>query len=96
MAALSVPLQVNDTYSVLLKQKNLPLALLGDSLAQGEGTAKARRAHLLGVQPFSNTFGKKKNRKKPNISAEDYASLVQEVRARVYAVYIDAAATNCM
>jgi hypothetical protein len=64
---------------VLLKQKQLPLALLGDSKDKGEGSNKIRRAHLLGVSPFGSTFGKNKTRKKPTLSVEDYSAMVSKV-----------------
>lgn len=74
---------MTDTYSVLLKQKQLPLALLGDSKDKGEGSNKARRAHLLGISPFGSTFGKNKTRKKPTLSVEDYASMVAQAEEGV-------------
>eukprot|EP00959_Pyramimonas_sp_CCMP1952_P244176 5104392-Pyramimonas_sp.AAC.1 len=66
--------KVADPYSVLLKEKKLPLALLGSGY-----TAKDRRGQLLGVQSFGETFGKKALRKKPKVAAEDYSSLLQTV-----------------
>ena len=66
--------KVSDPYSVLLKEKKLPLALLGTGY-----TSKEKRGQLLGVQSFGETFGKKALRKKPKVVAEDYASLVNTV-----------------
>eukprot|EP00242_Pyramimonas_sp_CCMP2087_P010269 CAMPEP_0198213438 /NCGR_PEP_ID=MMETSP1445-20131203/28865_1 /TAXON_ID=36898 /ORGANISM="Pyramimonas sp., Strain CCMP2087" /LENGTH=972 /DNA_ID=CAMNT_0043888081 /DNA_START=246 /DNA_END=3167 /DNA_ORIENTATION=- len=64
--------KVADPYSVLLKEKKLPLALLGSGY-----TNKERRGQLLGVQSFGETFGKGALRKRPKLQAEDYTALLQ-------------------
>jgi nuclear GTP-binding protein len=69
--------KVADPYSVLLKEKKLPLALLGSGY-----TNKERRGQLLGVQSFGETFGKGALRKRPKLQAEDYTALLQTVRRK--------------
>eukprot|EP00208_Stichococcus_sp_RCC1054_P003534 CAMPEP_0206148950 /NCGR_PEP_ID=MMETSP1473-20131121/37524_1 /ASSEMBLY_ACC=CAM_ASM_001109 /TAXON_ID=1461547 /ORGANISM="Stichococcus sp, Strain RCC1054" /LENGTH=701 /DNA_ID=CAMNT_0053546387 /DNA_START=37 /DNA_END=2142 /DNA_ORIENTATION=+ len=74
--------KVNDSYAVLLREKKLPMSLLEDpEKGRAEG-AKAARSHLLATQPYEATFGKKRSRKRPRLSAEDVADLVSRTRAR--------------
>ncbi|KAJ7517359.1 hypothetical protein O6H91_21G020600 [Diphasiastrum complanatum] len=63
--------RVSDAYTVILKDKKLPMALLNDRQKQA-------RVHLLDTEKFEDTFGPKRKRKRPNIGAEDYEGLVQK------------------
>ena len=65
--------QVNDAYTVLLREKKLPLALLEDPEAKRAG--RAARASLVATQPFAATFGAKQTRKRPRLAAESYGDL---------------------
>lgn len=66
--------KVNDAYTVLLREKKLPLQLLEDP--ERKVGAKAARANLLSTQPFSETFSAGRRRKKPKLMAEGYEALV--------------------
>ncbi|KAH7621999.1 hypothetical protein Ndes2526B_g02824 [Nannochloris sp. 'desiccata'] len=68
--------KVNDPYTVLLKEKKLPLSLLEDPEAEAKRGKKQSRASLVATQPFSATFGKKKTRKKPKLGTDSYADLL--------------------
>ena len=39
---------------------------------------KQTRVHLLDMEPFQNTFGKKTTRKRPKLVASDYEALVKK------------------
>ena len=65
----------DDAYTVVLKGKSLPLALLEEPKG-GRGAGGAPRAHLLSAQPFSDTFGEKSRRKRPAVAAETLEELV--------------------
>jgi nuclear GTP-binding protein len=67
-------LQMDNKYTVLLKEKKLPMALLEDPTAKKEG--RQSRSHLLATQPFKETFGAKQTRKRPRIAAESYQELL--------------------
>ncbi len=67
--------QVNDAYTVLLREKKLPLALLEDPEAVVRTGRKRARADLTTAQPFAATFGTKQTRKRPKLSAESYTDL---------------------
>ncbi len=67
--------KVSDAYTVLLREKKLPLQLLEDP--ERKVGAKAARANLLTTQPFGDTFGKRSTRKRPKLSVEGYAELAQ-------------------
>lgn len=69
--------KVNDSYTVLLREKKLPMQLLEDPEKKTVG--KEVRSHLLATQPFATTFGPNKQRKRPNLGAslDSYAELVQ-------------------
>ena len=62
--------QVNDAYTVLLREKKLPLSLLQNS--EGKASGKAARMHLLQTQPYKETFGTKHVRKKPKLGTDTY------------------------
>ena len=49
-----------DPYQVLLSAKKLPISLLKNPL-------KEKRANLLDVEKYEETFGKKSTRKKPRL-----------------------------
>lgn len=59
-----------DGYTVLIKQKNLPLSLLKD-----EERGRARRVNLLGQSSFADTFGSNKKRKKPKLMLDNLESM---------------------
>ena len=66
--------QVNDSYTVLLREKKLPLSLLEDPEAKKEG--KQARALMRSAHSFDGAFGKRATRKRPKIVTEDYAQLL--------------------
>lgn len=72
--------KVNDAYTVLLREKKLPLQLLEDPEKKAAG--KTIRSNLLQTQPFSATFGKNKKRKRPKLQAEDLSALVQHAESK--------------
>lgn len=75
--------KVNDAYTVLLREKKLPMSLLEDPEKNRSEGAKAAKSHLLATQPFDATFGKKRSRKKPRLVAEDLADLASKTQARI-------------
>ena len=74
LTPLYVPLQVDNAYTVLLREKKLPMALLEDPETKRAG--KAARASLVQTQPFAQTFGAKQTRKRPRLSAETYLDML--------------------
>ncbi|KQK21675.1 nuclear/nucleolar GTPase 2 [Brachypodium distachyon] len=60
-----------NNYSVILKARKLPMALLQDHQKQA-------RAHLLETEPFEHAFGPKGKRKRPKLSSLDYESLIKK------------------
>lgn len=68
--------KVNDPYTVLLREKKLPLSLLEDPDAEARKSGKQARASLVATQPFSTTFGKMQTRKRPKLSSDSYADLL--------------------
>ena len=77
-----------DAYAVVLKAKTLPLALLADP----EKAKRPARADLLGVAPFSDTFGAKAQRKRPALKVDSYEELLLKVRPRLRRLALGAAA----
>ena len=71
-------LQVNDAYTVLLREKKLPLSLLQNP--EGEASGKAARLHLLQTQPYKETFGTKHVRKKPKLVTDTYEDLLSKAQ----------------
>ena len=67
-------LQVGNAYTVLLREKKLPMSLLEDPEKK---PGKASRVHLLQTQPFQSTFGQKQSRKRPRLGADSYSQLRQ-------------------
>mmetsp|Transcript_3544 Transcript_3544/g.6074 ORF Transcript_3544/g.6074 Transcript_3544/m.6074 type:complete len:661 (-) Transcript_3544:373-2355(-) len=73
--------KVNDGYTVLLREKKLPLQLLEDPEKKRNG--KQARFNLLSTQSFGDTFGKNKKRKRPALAVENLEELVQHVDNKV-------------
>lgn len=67
--------KVADPYTVLIREKKLPLSLLEDPEKKGAG--KAARVNLVQTQPFASTFGRQSTRKRPKLSADSYADMLQ-------------------
>ncbi|XP_059608670.1 nucleolar GTP-binding protein 2 [Phlebotomus argentipes] len=59
---------VKDPYKVILKPTELPITLLNES-------AKYQKVHLLDTESFETTFGRKKQRKRPNLGVRDLADM---------------------
>lgn len=55
---------IKDPYQVVMRPTNLPISLLNES-------AKYQRVHLLETEKFENTFGPKKQRKRPSLNVRD-------------------------
>ncbi|KAK9837795.1 hypothetical protein WJX74_005209 [Apatococcus lobatus] len=70
--------KVGNAYTVLLREKKLPMSLLEDPEKK---PGKASRVHLLQTQPFQSTFGQKQNRKRPRLAADSYSQLRQSAEA---------------
>lgn len=70
--------KVNDPYTVLLREKKLPLSLLEDPDKAAKAGGKAARASLVATQPFNATFGKKQTRKRPKLSVDSYQQLLAQ------------------
>lgn len=85
-----------DAYTVVLKGKSLPLALLedpekgGKRVGGGGGAAAAPRARLLSHKPYAETFGAAARRKRPS-GPEDSVEALQS-RAAASADAFEAAA----
>ncbi|KAL0247929.1 hypothetical protein GEMRC1_003168 [Eukaryota sp. GEM-RC1] len=62
----------NSPYSVLLRQKKLPLSLVSDT------TNSSGKAKILDIEPFDETFGHTRRRKKPRIEAETLEELASK------------------
>jgi nuclear GTP-binding protein len=72
--------KINDSYTVLLREKKLPLQLLEDPERKVGG--KQKRVDLLSTQPFGETFGPIRRRKRPKLAVEGYDDLVQAAAAK--------------
>ncbi|KAL3138740.1 Nuclear/nucleolar GTPase 2 [Trebouxia sp. C0010 RCD-2024] len=68
--------KVDDAYTVLLREKKLPLSLLQNPEAKTGG--RAARVHLLQTQPFKETFGSHHIRKKPKLASDSYQDLLSK------------------
>lgn len=66
--------KVNDGYTVLLREKKLPLQLLEDPDKKQGG--KELRASLLATQPFKDTFGTSATRKRPKLATDSLSELL--------------------
>ena len=62
-------------YQFVLKRGRVPYGLLKDS-------EQAAQVNLLSMESFEDTFGPKKKRKRPNLSATDYDSLMERTEER--------------
>ncbi|XP_046565803.1 nucleolar GTP-binding protein 2-like [Haliotis rubra] len=60
-----------DPYKIVMQQTKLPITLLNEA-------AKHARVHLLDTESFQSTFGKKCQRKRPNLKVADMSTLVQQ------------------
>ncbi|KAI4322921.1 hypothetical protein L6164_022571 [Bauhinia variegata] len=63
--------RMSNSNVVILNERKLPLSLLNDHQKQA-------RVHLLDREPFGDAFGPKTKRKRPNLLAADYESLVKK------------------
>ncbi|XP_055594274.1 nucleolar GTP-binding protein 2 [Uranotaenia lowii] len=63
---------VKDPYKVIMKATNLPITLLNE-------TARYQRVHLLDTESFENTFGSKKQRKRPSLKVRDLEDLSKSI-----------------
>eukprot|EP00873_Tetraselmis_striata_P002942 jgi/Tetstr1/423206/TSEL_001326.t1 len=68
--------KVNDAYTVLVRERKLPMQLLEDPEEKLRKAGKEARASLLAVHSFDSTFGKKKTRKRPALKAESLAEML--------------------
>jgi len=66
---------LKDPYKVVMKQTKLPITLLNE-------TAKHSRVHILDTETFESTFGKKAQRKRPNIQYEDLQSMINKAEEK--------------
>jgi nuclear GTP-binding protein len=73
--------KVNDAYTVLLREKKLPLQLLEDPEKKLAG--KTLRSNLLATQPFGDVFGKTKKRKRPTLAAESLSVLAESAEKKI-------------
>lgn len=64
---------VTDPFSVVLKSSKLPISLLKDT----EG--KTSRMDLLSIQPFQETFSKKRQQKRVKLGTYDLEGLLESV-----------------
>ncbi|CAI9088638.1 OLC1v1023028C2 [Oldenlandia corymbosa var. corymbosa] len=62
--------RLSSNYTVLLKERKLPLSLLNDRQKQS-------RVHLLDTESFADAFGPKGKRKRPKLLASNYESLAK-------------------
>ena len=76
-----------DGYTVLIKQKKLPLSLLADP-----EKGRTRRVNLLGNAPFNETFSAGRRQKRPKLATDDLSALAARAAAsgEAYADGIDA------
>ena len=78
-----------DGYTVLIKQKKLPLSLLADP-----EKGRTRRVNLLGTSPFAETFSAGRRQKKPKLATDDLAAMAARAAAHneAYAEGVEAGA----
>ncbi|NWH93093.1 NOG2 protein, partial [Aegithalos caudatus] len=67
---------MKDPYRVIMKQKKLPMSLFHDRIKP-----HTSRVHILDTETFEMTFGPKSQRKRPNLSASDVQSLLENAEA---------------
>lgn len=63
-----------DPYSVVLRRKKIPMALLEES-------EKIAHANLLETESFDSVFGGKQKRKRPKLGGDDYEALMKNATA---------------
>lgn len=63
-----------------LGARRSPVANLLRPLACHVPAGKAARVNLVQTQPFASTFGRQSTRKRPKLSADSYADMLQMVR----------------
>ena len=80
-----------DGYTVIVKQKKLPLSLLADP-----ERGRARRVNLLGQSPFSETFSAGRRQKRPKLASDSLASmaLAASASAEAYREGVEAGVVN--
>uniref|UniRef100_A0A9J2P282 Nucleolar GTP-binding protein 2 n=1 Tax=Ascaris lumbricoides TaxID=6252 RepID=A0A9J2P282_ASCLU len=66
---------MQDPFQVVMRQTKMPISLLAEK-------AKQQRVHLLDVESFEYTFGKKALRKKPTLKVDSLESLHSDASAR--------------
>ena len=79
-----------DGYTVLIKQKKLPLSLLKDP-----EKGRARRVNLLSQSSFSETFGANKRRKKPKLAMDNLEAMVSTA-SKMGAIYTEGVETGVL
>ncbi|KAL8220389.1 UNVERIFIED_CONTAM: Nucleolar GTP-binding protein 2 [Gekko kuhli] len=67
---------MKDPYRVVMKQSKLPMSLLHDRIKPHNS-----KVHILDTETFEMTFGPKSLRKRPNLSASDVQSLLENAAA---------------
>ncbi|XP_054855458.1 nucleolar GTP-binding protein 2 [Eublepharis macularius] len=67
---------MKDPYRVIMKKSRLPISLLHDRIKPHNS-----KVHILDTETFETTFGPKSLRKRPNLSASDVQSLVENAAA---------------
>ncbi|CAD5124482.1 DgyrCDS12763 [Dimorphilus gyrociliatus] len=65
-----------DPYKVVMRQTKVPVTLLNE-------TAKFKRVHILETESFENTFGPRKQRKRPNLNISDMDELLKSAKESV-------------
>lgn len=67
-------MKVNDAYTVLLREKKLPLSLVEDP--EAKRSSKQEKARIRSAFSFGSTFGRKQTRKRPKLTTDTYAELL--------------------
>ncbi|XP_015266387.1 PREDICTED: nucleolar GTP-binding protein 2 [Gekko japonicus] len=67
---------MKDPYRVVMKRSKLPMSLLHDRIKPHNS-----KVHILDTETFEMTFGPKSLRKRPNLSASDVQSLLENAAA---------------
>jgi len=65
--------KLDDTYTVVMKSKSLPLGLLSDS-------KKRKKSSLLEVESYAETFSGKRRQKRPKLQHADIAEMVSKIQ----------------
>ncbi|GMH41678.1 hypothetical protein BSKO_09588 [Bryopsis sp. KO-2023] len=72
--------KVDDAFTVLLREKKLPLQLLKEAGPKAETAGKGEG--LLQVEPFEEVFGPSKKRKRPKLPSDTYGDLLNKIDER--------------